>query len=181
MSITIKKLFVATSIALSSSLAMADGVSYDYIQGGIQDYDDQFDGVEFEGSMSFNQNWYGKAEILKGETDNFDIDVDRIRLNVGFHTPINNIVDFVGEVGYEDYEADGGFDDSGFNALAGLRGMAGQNFELGGYAQYSDVLESTDLILEGRYHFNRNMSVGVEIGNDDELDNHYGANFRYSF
>jgi hypothetical protein len=59
--------------------------------------------------------------------------------------------------------------------------MASQNFELGGYAQYSDVLESTDLTIEGRYHFNRNMSIGVEVGNDDELDNHYGANFRYSF
>lgn len=176
----LKKVFIATSIALSSSLAMADGVSYDYIQGGIQDYDDQFDGLEFEGSMSFNQNWYGKAELMKGETNVGNADVDRIRLNVGFHTPINNSVDFVAEAGFEDYEI-GGFDDSGFNALAGFRGMASQNFELGGYAQYSDVLESTDLIVEGRYHFNRNMSVGVEVGNDDELDNHYGANFRYSF
>ncbi|WP_223668500.1 hypothetical protein [Kangiella shandongensis] len=175
-----KKLFIATSIALSSSLAMANGVSYDYVQGSVQDYDN-FDGVEFDGSMSFNQNWYGRAEVLKGETDHFDRDSDRYRINAGFHTPINNSVDFVAEAGYENIDQDLDVDDSGFNALAGFRGMASQNIELGGYAQYSDVLESTDVTVEGRYHFNNKFSVGVEIGHDDELEDHIGANFRYNF
>ncbi|MCW8856797.1 MAG: hypothetical protein OQJ95_05485 [Kangiella sp.] len=175
---SLKKLFVATTIALSSGLAMANNVSYDYVQGGLIDYDN-LDGVNFEFSKSFTDNIYGKVDYSDLENGGFDVSI--LRLNAGFNMELTNNTDFVAELGYEDIDADFGFDDSGYNMMAGIRSMFTNDLEVGAYVSHSDVLESTDITFEGRYHFDRNMSVALEIGNDDELDEHIGINFRYSF
>ena len=175
---SLKKLFVATTIALSSGLAMANNVSYDYVQGGLIDYDN-LDGVKFEFSKSFTDNIYGKINYSDLETGSIDVNI--LRINAGFNMEITNSTDFVAELGYEDFDADFGIDDSGYNFMAGFRSMFTNDLEVGVYASHSDVLESTDITVEGRYHFDRNMSVALEFGNDDELDEHIGLNFRYSF
>ncbi|WP_417445977.1 hypothetical protein [Kangiella sp.] len=175
---SLTKLFVATTIALSSGLAMANNVSYDYIQGGLIDYDN-LDGVNFEFSKSFTDNIYGKIDYT--DLDNGGFDVSILRINAGFNMELTNNTDFVAELGYEDFDADFGIDDSGYNIMAGVRSMFTNDLEVGAYVSRSDVLDSTDITVEGRYHFDRNMSVALEIGNDDELDEHIGINFRYSF
>ena len=175
---SLKKLFVATTIALSSGLAMANNVSYDYIQGGLIDYDN-LDGVNFEFSKSFTDNFYGKIDYSDLENGGFDVSI--LRINAGFNMELTNNTDFVAELGYEDVDADFGFDDNGYNIMAGIRSMFTNDLEVGAYVTQSDVLDSTDITVEGRYHFDRNMSVALEFGNDDELDEHIGVNFRYSF
>lgn len=170
---TFKKLLVASAIALSGSVALAGGVDYDYAQTGYVDYDSE-NGFNIELSKEFAENWYGRIDYTDVN------DADAVRLNLGFKTALSNSTDFVAEAGYEDWSA-GSYSESGYNALVGLRGMATDNLEFGAYAQYSEVIESTDLTVEGRYHFNDAFSVGVEIGNDDELEEHYGVNVRFSF
>ncbi len=175
---SLKKVFLATTLALTSGLALADNVSYDYLDLGYLDYDGA-DGLNFELSKEFDQNFYGRIDYTDLDGD-FGGDFKATRLNFGYKTEISSSVDFLAELGYEDIDV-GFADDDGFNARLGFRGMASKNFELGGYASYSDVLESTDLTVEGRYHFNNQFSVALEIGNDDELDEHYGVSLRYNF
>lgn len=186
---SLKKIFAVTTLTLASSAAIAGGVSYDYVQGGYVDYDEA-DGFNIELSKEFSNNWYGRIDYtdIEGDVDlglvSFKASGDLMRINVGYKTAISSSTDFVAELGYEDLDGQMlglANSDSGYNALVGLRGMASNNFELGGYVQYSDVLESTDITVEGRYHFDNNFSVAVEVGHDDESDEHYGVNFRYSF
>ena len=88
-------------------------------------------------------------------------------------------------LGYGDVDVSvdgfGSASDSGYNARLGFRGMVSSNFEMGGYVSDSDVIELTDLTVEGRYHFNESFSMAIEIGNDEELEDHYGLNFRFNF
>ncbi|WP_251359254.1 hypothetical protein [Kangiella sp. TOML190] len=177
---SLKKVFLATTLALSSSLVLADNVSYDYVDLGYQDYDGA-DGFAFELSKSFSADFYGRLDYTNLEADNSNIDIEFLRLNLGYKMPISSSTDFIAELGYEDIDVDFLGDDDGFNARLGLRGMATRNFELGGFVSYSDVLESTDLTVEGRYHINNQFSVALEVGNDEELDEHYGVSFRYNF
>lgn len=180
---SLKKFLVTTTIALSSSLAVAAGPSYDYLQGGYIDYDGA-DGFNFELSKEFNENFYGRIDYSDLEADDFDADASITRFNLGYKTAVSSSTDFIAELGYEDVEANAfGLtgDDSGYNALIGFRGMATNNVELGAYVQYSDVLESTDVTLEARYNFTKQFSIGLEVGHDDEADEHFGVNFRYNF
>ncbi len=175
---SLKKVFLATTLALTSSLALADGVSYDYLDLGYIDFDGA-DGLNFELSSSFGNDFYGRIDYtdLDGDAGG---DFKATRLNLGYISSLSNNLDFIAELGYEDLDF-GILDDNGFNARLGLRGMAAKNFELGGFVSYSDVLESTDVTVEGRYHFNNQFSMALEIGNDEELDEHYGVSFRYNF
>lgn len=178
-----KKIFLATTLALTSSITLAGEVSYDYGQAGFLDYDGA-DGYSLELSTSFTENFYGRIDYSDLNADGFNGDASFTRLNLGYKTAISSSTDFIAELGYEDVDLDSGFtsgSDNGYNALVGFRGMATNDFELGGYLSYSDVLESTDLTVEGRYHFTPALSVAVEFGNDDELDEHYGVNLRFNF
>lgn len=175
---SLKKTILATTLALTSGLSLAGNVSYDYAELGYLDYDGA-DGFNLELSTTLTNNFYGRLDYT-------DLDVDlggefkTTRLNLGYASAISSNVDFIAELGYEDIDV-GFADDNGFNARLGLRGMASSDFELGAFASYSDVLESTDFTVEGRYHFNKNFSMAIELGNDEELDEHYGVSLRYNF
>ncbi len=175
---SLKKVFLATTLALSSGITLASGVSYDYLDVSLQEYDGA-DGYNFELSKSFSSNLYGRIEYTDLDGD-FGGEFSATRLNLGYLASLNSSVDFIAELGYEDIDV-GIADDNGFNARLGFRGMASNQLELGAFASYSDVLESTDITVEGRYHFTDQFSLALEIGNDDELDEHYGVSVRYSF
>ncbi|NVJ66881.1 MAG: hypothetical protein HWE16_10350 [Gammaproteobacteria bacterium] len=175
---SLKKVFLATTLALTSGLALADNVSYDYLDIGYVDFDGA-DGFNFELSKEFDDNFYGRLDYTDLDGD-FGGDFKATRLNLGYKTALSSSVDFLAELGYEDIDL-GFADDNGYNARVGLRGMATSNFELGGYATYSDVLETTDVTVEGRYHFNNQFSMALEVGNDEDLDEHYGVSFRFNF
>lgn len=175
---SLKKVFLATTLALSSGLALAGGASYDYLDLGYVDFDGA-DGYNFELSKEFNEHFYGRIDYMDLDGD-LGGDYKNTRLNLGYKSSLNANWDFIAELGYEDIDI-GLADDDGYNARLGFRGSVANNFELGAFASYSDVLESTDLTVEGRYHFDNQFSVALEVGNDEELDEHYGISFRYNF
>lgn len=181
---SLKKSLLATAITLVSGTSLAGGLDYSYIQGGYIDYDGA-DGLNLELSIEFDKHWYGRIEHSDLDSNNSSADGNLTRLNAGFKAPVSDTTDFIAELGFEDVDVDTGFgvnfNDDGYNALVGLRSMASSNLELGGFVQYSDVLESTDITAEARYHFSNNFSVAAEIGHDSEADEHFGINFRYSF
>ncbi len=182
---SLKKIFLATTLALSSSLAAAGNVSYDYIDLGYLDYDSA-DGFNVEFSTEFSEDFYGRIDYSDLNADFDGLDLSMTRLNFGYKTAFSSSTDFIAELGYEKIESDlgsflGSSDDDGFNVRVGLRGMAAKNFELGGFVSYSDALESTDVTVEGRYHFTPAFSMALELGNDEEFDEHYGVSLRFNF
>lgn len=174
---TLKKIAVIPLLLSASFAVNAGNLSYNYAEVGTTHYPDLFDGLEANVSIELADRWYVRLSGQR-ESDNL---VEKTAFNIGYKTSLNEVVDFVAEIGYEDYQITSAIDDAGYNALVGLRTMASERLEFGLFTAYSDVLESTDIIIESRYHFSDSLSLALEVGNDSVITEHYGFNLRYSF
>lgn len=185
-------------IAVLSALAfaapvLADGVSYNYVEGSYQrvEFDDDFggnfdgDGFGIGGSFALNDQWHLFAGYGTADLD-FDVDLDQLAVGGGFHMPISNAVDFVAEFSYVRFEASSGFasvDDDGFGLSVGARGMAADRLELAGWVDYIDLDQSgddTSIRGEAWYNFTEIFALGFEISSGDDVTQ-YGIGGRIFF
>ncbi len=183
----------AVSALAFAAPALADGPSYNYIEGGYQrvEFDDDFsgdfdgDGFGIGGSFALNDQWHLFADYSTADLD-FDVDLDQLRLGGGFHTGLTNNVDFVAEFSYVRFDASaGGFsvDDDGFGLSLGMRGMAADRLELAGWVDYIDLDDSgddTSLRGEAWYKFTENFALGFTASAGDDVTT-YGIGGRVFF
>ena len=149
-----KSLLALTLIAaLPFAASAADGVSYNYVEGGYisteTDSDIDADGWAINGSGAIAPNFHvfggyagQKTDDFKGGGGNCDgVDIDQMRLGIGYNHEISPRADLLTRVAYERSEDE--FDDSldGYSVEAGVRGALTQNLEgyaLAGYEDGSD-------------------------------------------
>ena len=113
-----KRSIVVFSLMAMSGLAFADGFNYTYVQAsyGTVDIDNvsvDGDGLALEGSFGITDN----LNIVGGwQNADFDAagDADILRLGLGVHTPVTEMMDVTGAVSYLEVEGLGGIDDDGF-------------------------------------------------------------------
>lgn len=180
-----------TALAFAAPV-LADGVSYNYIEGGYQrvEFDDSFgdvdgDGFGIGGSFAVNDSWHLFAGYSTADFD-FDVELDQLSVGGGFHTPLSDRLDFVANFSYVRLDASSnGFsvDDDGFGLTAGLRGMAADRLELAGFVDYVDLDESgddTSIRGEAWYKFTDSAAVGFTLGSGDDVTS-YGIGVRVFF
>ena len=149
-----KSLLALTLIAaLPFAASAADGVSYNYVEGGYisteTDSDIDADGWAINGSGAIAPNFHGFGGYAGQKTDDFNVggvnfdgvDIDQMRLGIGYNHEISPRADLLTRVAYERSEDE--FDDSldGYSVEAGVRGALTQNLEgyaLAGYEDGSD-------------------------------------------
>ena len=187
-----RNIAVLTALAFAAS-ALADGVSYNYIEGSYQrvEFDDDFsgdfdgDGFGIGGSFALNDQWHLFADYVTADLD-FGVDLDQLAIGGGFHTPVSNTVDFVAEFSYVRLDASSGFasvDDDGFGLSAGLRGMGADRLELAGFIDYIDLDQSgdeTSLRGEAWYNFTETFALGFTAEAGDDVTQ-YGIGGRIFF
>lgn len=184
-------LLIAAAALLMSTSALADGVSYSYIQAmyaevdiDVGPVDADGDGFAVAGSVAINDSWYVFADYGTADFD-FNVDLDRFSIGAGYHAPISTATDWFAALSYEDAEVDTGFgsaSDDGFGIEGGLRSMISPKFELKGSVSYTDLGDDDDtaLNLGGWYTVSGNFAVGFEASFGDTISS-YGIGGRLYF
>jgi hypothetical protein len=183
--------------------ALADGFSYNYIEGALGSSELEIEGLS--GTADGDGGYLGASGelgkhvfgFINGTTNEYE-DVLRITsstLGVGFNWPLSQNLDLVSTLSVDriELEADGDSEsEDGVGVGVGLRGRIGERFEwtVGGKYRDIDVTKITTFSLGGRYYISPRFAVGAEVVaneyEDDETSDTIDesivmVNFRYDF
>ena len=217
-----KKRFVLAAMLAAAPFAASaagNGLSYTYVEGGYNqsriDHDDEFfgdfdaDGGYLRGSFGISESIYLFGGYASGE-DNDTVTIDlglaepyeakaddeltTTEFGVGFHSPMGENVDFIGELAYFRMEEDFKFRDNEGNTINdkwhvnGGRasvGIRGGNEHVEGWAKIG-YLDASDFSgnfvggVGGQYKFNQTWGLVGEVEVFDELSR-YMVGVRASF
>jgi opacity protein-like surface antigen len=192
----VKRKLFALGLLFVALPSVAADLSYNYIQGGYQEYDiddDLFggfdvdgDGYFISGSFELTDNWFVAGGYSTADFD-FGIDLDELSVGAGYHVPLNNNVDFYGLLSLVRAEASvsgfGSEDESGYAAEIGIRGMIGDRFELNGSLAYVDLDDGGDGTAFGAgllYNFTDSVAAGLAFDFDEDVQA-FGVGVRVYF
>jgi Ax21 family sulfation-dependent quorum factor len=172
-----------SSLAVSSTAFAADGLDYNYVEGGyVSTHADgaDADGWGINASAALSPNWSVFGSYSAQQTDPFyvgtsriDTDVDQSRLGVGFNTPIASNTDLVARVAYDHYKIDpngtgvyGSSDANGWDTEVGVRSALMPNLEgyaLAGYEDGNDFDGEYYGRLGAQWKLNQNWGVSGDV------------------
>lgn len=175
---------------LVAATAAAEGVSYNYVQGGYQsvsiDGGPDGDGFGIGGSLDFGNNWYGFVNYGKASFD-FGIDLDELAVGAGYHVDLTENTDFFGTLAYIDVSAGadgfGSIGENGLGVTIGVRGMVSEKLELKASASYVDFgngADGTSLGVAGWHSFGGDFALGISADFDENVSA-YGIGVRWYF
>ena len=155
--------------AMPFAASAADGINYNYAQGGyVATRTDagNADGWGLGGSVAVHPNVHLFGNYAKQDIDNTNLDLDQWRAGVGFNTSISPKADFVANVAYEKYDLGGGLDFDGYSAEAGVRGVLASQLEgyaLLGYEDGNDLDGNAYGRLGATVKFNQTWGVNADV------------------
>jgi len=168
-------LLAVPAIAFGTAASAADGVSYNYVQGGYTatngDNDFDADGWAIDGSVAVHPNFHLFGAFNQQEVDHTNIDIDQWRAGVGYNHEVSPRTDLLTRIAYEKFDAGHGADFDGYSIEAGARAALTQSLEgyaLAGYENYdSNGLLADDSNFYGRlgaqWKFNANWGVSGDV------------------
>jgi Ax21 family sulfation-dependent quorum factor len=127
--------------SLSFAAAAADGISYNYVQGGyVTTNTDSGDaqGWGVSGSAAFTPNFHVFGDFANQEIDDTNVDFDQWRVGVGYNHQNSQHADLLTRVAYEKFDAGSGIDADGYSVEAGVRGAMTPSLEGYALAGYED-------------------------------------------
>lgn len=166
----IAALLALPAIGLAASASAADGVSYNYVQGGYAATDT--DGADAEGfageaSFAFHPNFHAFGGYNTQEIDDTSIDLENWRAGVGYNHPVAASTDLLARVAYENYQADDiGLDEDGWSAEVGVRSALTpmlEGYALAGYEDGDDYDGSAYGRLGAQVKFNQSWGVTGDV------------------
>lgn len=167
-----KRSLLALSLlaALPFAASAAEGVSYNYVQGGYVatngDGNADADGFGIDGSVAVHPNFHIFGGYSQQEIDNTNIDVDQWKLGVGYNYEIAPKADLVTRIAYEKYDAGSGFDFDGYSAEVGVRGALGtkvEGYAMAGYENLQDLDSNYYGRLGAQVKFNQNWGLNGDV------------------
>jgi len=182
------------ALMLSSAAALADGVSYSYIQANYQEIDIDFgggadadgDGFAVAGSAEIGENWFIFANYSTFDLESV-VDYTTLDVGAGYHSDVSAKTDWYATFGYAEAEVEaqgfGSADDSGFGVSLGLRSMMSESLELYGNIAYTDLGDGADGTAIGAglwYTVSGNLALGLGAEFDDDVTG-YGVGLRLYF
>lgn len=147
----------------------ADGVSYNYVEGGYTatNADLDADGFGVNASVAVHPNFHLFGAYMNQEIDHSNVDFDQWRLGVGYNHEISRNADLVTRLAYEKFDAGRGFDYDGYSVEVGLRGALAPNFEGHAMVGYEDYGSQFDDDFYGRLgavvKFNPNWGLSGDV------------------
>lgn len=126
---------LALAAALPFAASAADGINYNYVQGGYvstHTNPGSADGWGLEGSVAVHPNVHLFASYSNQDIKHTNVDFDQWRVGGGYNTQIGKRTDFVANVAYEKIDAGQGIKAEGYSLEGGVRSMLASNIE--GYA-----------------------------------------------
>lgn len=153
---------------LSSSVVLASGSSYRFIEGGYAEVDFDVPGLSREGGF-----WFGFSFDLTprfyfaGSYEQYSFpveDLEIFKFMLGHRTALTGITDLNLELGYNRIDA-GIADADGLRGTVGIRSRLSRFFELQGYIGYVTDFSSGDVLLgvQGNIPFNDRAAVTLQF------------------
>jgi hypothetical protein len=179
-------LTAAAALVVGGNALAAEGVSYNFAQGGLAvsslssggDDENGF-GLGVSGEAEIWEFLYGFVDLssVTYTPSGVDITFAPASLGVGAHMPLGAVDAFAG-LSLErikvkvDPDGSGSFSnsDSGVGLTAGVRGMLGENVQWSGNLKYRDLddLDSAlGISVSGHYYFRPTMAAGLTLTRTD--------------
>lgn len=154
--------------ALPFAASAAEGVSYNYVQGGYvaTNGDLDADGFGIDGSVAVHPNFHLFGGYNNQDIDGFNVDVDQWQLGVGYNYEIAPKADLVTRIAYEKIDAGSGVDADGYSAEVGVRGALASKVEgyaMAGYQDYEQVDGDFYGRLGAQVKFNENWGLSGDV------------------
>lgn len=171
------RLFIALTLSVLTTSALANDVSYDYLELRFADTEiENADGDGFELGLSYNlnDNWIVIGSYLSQDFD-FNIDLTGLELGVGYVWAIDEQFDVYATGSYADYEVDvgsfGSDSEDGFRFVGGIRSRINEKFEARAAVNYFDLGDSDTFVeLAGDYYFTPEFAAGISIDVGGDVD-----------
>lgn len=176
-----KKSLLALTLlaALPFAASAAEGISYNYVQGGYVATNNKdnngvansdADGWGLDGSVAVHPNFHLFGGYAKQELKDFNVDFDQWRVGVGYNHEIAPKADLVTRIAYEKLDADL-LDFDGWSAEVGVRGSLLPNLEGYAMAGYEDYKGDYGIDLDGDFYgrvgaqvkFNQNWGISTDV------------------
>ena len=170
------RILSAVALLAASAAASAANFSYDYLEGGFGELDNDGDVIQFGGSKGMDKAWGVLGSI--GFAD-FGGNADGTVLQGGgfMHSAINTDADFYANIRlvYAEWDAPAGFDDNdiGFAAAGGIRYQIQDNFHVEGELstyQLDPFDDGLGLKIAARYFFDKQISVAGGVASKGDYD-----------
>lgn len=166
-----KRSLIALTLAaaLPFSAMAADGISYNYVEGGYARTDADggadADGWALKGSGAISPNFHLFGGYDQQKIDNTDVKLKHAQAGVGYNRAITTSTDFVTKVAYENYKATG-YKQDGYSVEGGVKSRLAPNFIGSASLGYEDG-DNVDGDVYGRLgaevKFTPNWSVAGDV------------------
>ncbi len=168
-------LALALAAALPFAASAAEGVSYNYVQGGYVATNGDgadADGFGVDGSVAVHPNFHLFGGFANQEIDGTNIDFDTWRAGVGYNLQVSPKADLLARVAYEKFDAGrdlfgNRLDADGYSAEVGVRGALTPNFDGYALAGYEDYDNGFDGDFYGRLganvKFNQSWGLNADV------------------
>ncbi|HVR82419.1 MAG TPA: diffusible signal factor-reguated Ax21 family protein [Luteimonas sp.] len=173
------------ALTLSAAASAADGLNYNFVEGGYvaTHGDTDADGWGVNASAALSPNFHLFGSYSGQKTDPFfvngvkidSIDANQWRLGLGYNYGIGANTDLVARVAYDKYKIDnvtvggvnyGGGDVNGYSAEVGVRSALAPKFEgyaLAGYEDSNDFSGDFYGRLGAQVKFNQNWGLSGDV------------------
>ena len=141
--------------ALPFAASAADGLSYNYVEGGYVNTDTKggsADGWAVKGSAAIAPNFHVFGDYNSQETDRGNVDVDQWRVGLGYNYGIAPTTDLVARVAYQKFDPKEGLDFNGYATEVGVRTAFTPMIEGYAMAGYEDFSKKHGINPDGEFY-----------------------------
>jgi predicted porin len=179
-----KKTLIASLIASAVIFsAQASEPSFDYIQVGMNQYDDA-DSWELDGSFKLNNDFFITGNYESVSLDQSNVDIDTLSLGFGYLFNLSKEAALYTKLEYINLDATNAqlADDSGYSLGVGMKTMIMPNTELFTEVKHVDIGgSSTRFELGAKHYFSKTIGGYVKYERDDFGDDRYGVGVSVNF
>jgi len=158
-------LFAAAPFAASA----ADGINYNYIQGGYVRTNTgtgDADGWGLQGSAAISPNFHLFGDYSHQDLKGSSADFDQWRAGVGYNRQVSRNTDLVTRVAYEKFDFGSGVDADGYSVEAGVRASLTpvlEGYALAGYENGDGYDGDFYGRLGAQVKFDRNWGLAADV------------------
>ncbi|MGI8561364.1 MAG: outer membrane beta-barrel protein [Luteimonas sp.] len=165
---------LALAAALPFAASAAEGVSYNYVQGGYVATNGggaDADGFGVDGSVAIHPNFHLFGGYANQELDNSNFDFDQWRVGFGYNLEVSPRADLLARLAYEKFDAGRDFfgnriEADGYSVEVGVRSALTSNLEghaLAGYEDYGRNADDFYGRLGAQYKFNPRWGISGDV------------------
>ncbi|MCT8285196.1 Ax21 family protein [Xanthomonas translucens pv. translucens] len=185
-------LALALLATLPFAASAAEGLSYNYVEGGYIKTDasgGDADGWAVKGSYAINPNFSVFGDFNRQKTDFGDVDVDQWRIGAGYNHEISTSTDLVTRVSYNRFDPESGSKFNGYNAEVGIRTAFNPYLEVYALGGYEDYTKKNGINPDGEFYgrlgaqakLNQNWGLSADLKMNRDGDKEWFVGPRFSW